>query len=303
MKKLSIVVATYNRAPYLLRTLESLARQTLAPALFEILVVNNNSSDDTPGTVAGFAGRYPQLQVRMVTETSQGISYARNCGIASSVGEYIVFIDDDEEASPEFAKNYFCFFENNPGLDAAGGAVIPVYEAPLPAWYSYYIEKMITGAFDLGDRMVPFRGNHYPGVGNSGFRRRLFERFGNFNTALGRSGTNPMGGEEKDFFLRVRAQGVCYYYVPGAEIYHITPASKLTKEYFERLTRMIGVSERVRTRAEGNVSFLKRLSAETVKWGGACVFALGYLCRLQPLKGWYLLRMRWNITCGLLTGR
>ena len=289
MKKLSIVVATYNRAPYLLRTLESLARQTLSPGLFEILVVNNNSSDNTPEVVAGFAGSHPQLQVRMVTETSQGISYARNCGIASSVGQYIVFIDDDEEA--------------NPGLDAAGGAVVPVYEAPLPAWYSYYIEKMITGAFDLGDRMVPFRGKRYPGVGNSGFRRRLFDRFGNFNTALGRSGANPMGGEEKDFFMRVRAQGIRYYYVPGAEIYHITPASKLTRAYFERLTRMIGVSERVRTRSEGGVSFPKRLLAEAVKWGGACVFAFGYLCRLQPLKGWYLLRMRWNITCGLLTGK
>ena len=301
MKKLSIVVATYNRAPYLLRTLESLARQTLSPGLFEILVVNNNSSDNTPEVVAGFAGSHPQLQVRMVTET--GISYARNCGIASSVGQYIVFIDDDEEANPEFAKSYFCFFENNPGLDAAGGAVVPVYEAPLPAWYSYYIEKMITGAFDLGDRMVPFRGKRYPGVGNSGFRRRLFDRFGNFNTALGRSGANPMGGEEKDFFMRVRAQGIRYYYVPGAEIYHITPASKLTRAYFERLTRMIGVSERVRTRSEGGVSFPKRLLAEAVKWGGACVFAFGYLCRLQPLKGWYLLRMRWNITCGLLTGK
>ena len=302
MKKLSIVVATYNRAPYLLRTLESLARQTLAPGLFEILVVNNNSSDNTPEVVAGFAGSHPQLQVRMVTETSQGISYARNCGIASSVGQYIVFIDD-EEANPEFAKSYFCFFENNPGLDAAGGAVVPVYEAPLPAWYSYYIEKMITGAFDLGDRMVPFRGKRYPGVGNSGFRRRLFDRFGNFNTALGRSGANPMGGEEKDFFMRVRAQGIRYYYVPGAEIYHITPASKLPRAYFERLTRMIGVSERVRTRSEGGVSFPKRRLAEAVKWGGACVFAFGYLCRLQPLKGWYLLRMRWNITCGLLTGK
>ena len=76
-----------------------------------------------------------------------------------------------------------------------------------------------------------------------------------------------MGGEEKDFFMRVRAQGIRYYYVPGAEIYHITPASKLTRAYFERLTRMIGVSERVRTRSEGGVSFPKRLLAEAVKWG------------------------------------
>ena len=89
MKKLSIVVATYNRAPYLLRTLESLARQTLSPGLFEILVVNNNSSDNTPEVVAGFAGSHPQLQVRMVTETSQGISYARNCAVVRASSELI----------------------------------------------------------------------------------------------------------------------------------------------------------------------------------------------------------------------
>lgn len=87
-----------------------------------------------------------------------------------------------------------------------------------------------------------------------------------------------MGGEEKDFFMRVRAQGIRYYYVPGAEIYHITPASKLTRAYFERLTRMIGVSERVRTRSEGGVSFPKRLLAER-QMGPGCVFAFGYLCR------------------------
>lgn len=303
MRKLSIIIATYNRSAYLLRTLESLARQTLPPDLFEILVVNNNSSDDTPQRFADFVEQHPHMQLRMVTETAQGISFARNCGIAAAQGEYIVFIDDDEEANLEFAKSYFYFFENNTNLEAAGGAVIPVYEAPLPAWYSYYIEKMITGAFHWGNQVVPFRGNRYPGVGNSGFRRRLFEKYGTFNTALGRSGNNPMGGEEKDFFMRVRAQGVCYYYVPGAEIYHITPASKLTKTYFERLTRMIGVSERIRTRTEGTPSYLQRLLMESIKWCGAGVWAMGYLLRLQPLKGWYLIRMRWNITCGLLTGR
>ena len=81
---------------------------------------------------------------------------------------------------------------------------------------------------DMGDRVRPFRGSRYPGVGNSGFRRKLFERYGNFNTALGRSGSNPLGGEEKDFFMRMRSQGIRYYFVPGAAIRHITPASKLS---------------------------------------------------------------------------
>ena len=127
---------------------------------------------------------------------------------------------------------------------------------------------MITGAMDMGDRVRPFRGSRYPGVGNSGFRRKLFERYGNFNTALGRSGSNPLGGEEKDFFMRMRSQGIRYYFVPGAAIRHITPASKLSEEYFERLTRMIGVSERIRTLGEGKSTFRRRLLAEAVKWTG-----------------------------------
>ena len=102
MKKLTIVIATYNRAPYLLRTLKSLTNQTLDPERFEILVVNNNSTDDTKEVFARFATLYPTLSLRMVDELQQGISYVRNRGIAEAAGEYIVFLDDDEEANPEF---------------------------------------------------------------------------------------------------------------------------------------------------------------------------------------------------------
>ena len=302
MIPLSIVIATFNRSAYLLRTLESLAGQTLPAQEFEILVVNNNSTDDTPAVFAEFARRHPELRLRMVAEPDQGISYARNRGVAEAEGECIVFIDDDEEAVPDFAKSYRDFFRSRPDCDAAGGAVVPVYEAPLPRWYSHYIEKMITGAMDMGDRVRPFRGSRYPGVGNSGFRRKLFERYGNFNTALGRSGSNPLGGEEKDFFMRMRSQGIRYYFVPGAAIRHITPASKLSEEYFERLTRMIGVSERIRTLGEGKSSFRRRLLAEAVKWGGTLVLATGYALRGQAIKGRYRIRMRRNITQGLLRG-
>ena len=116
MKKLTIVIATYNRAPYLLRTLKSLTNQTLAPERFEILVVNNNSTDDTKEVFARFATLYPTLSLRMVDEMQQGISYVRNRGIAEAAGEYIVFLDDDEETNPEFAEKYFYFFETALGI-------------------------------------------------------------------------------------------------------------------------------------------------------------------------------------------
>lgn len=187
----------------------------------------------------------------------QGISYVRNRGIAEAAGEYIVFSGRRREANSEFAEKYFCFFENNKEKNAAGGAVIPVYEAPVPKWFSHYIEKMITGVFDMGARVVPFRGKSYPAWETRDSARRCSNDTEPSILLLGRSGTNPLGGEEKDFFMRLRAAGERYYFVPGAQIYHITPAYKLTEDYFNRLSRMIGVSERIRTRTQGPVSLRK----------------------------------------------
>ena len=119
-----------------------------------------------------------------------------------------------------------------------------------------------------------------------GIRRTAIERYGMFNPELGRTGNSPMGGEEKDLFARLRAGGEEIYYVPGAIIYHIIPEQKLTPEYFDRLTRMIGKSE--------------RLFSEGIKWGGTFVLALGYTVQGEPIKGRYLIKMRWNISRGLL---
>ena len=99
---------------------------------------------------------------------------------------------------------------------------------------------------DMGDRIRPFRGSRYPGVGDSGFRRRLFERYGNFNTALGRSGSNPLGGEEKDFFMRMRSQGIRYYFVPGAD-----PSYHTRIEAVGRVFRAADADDR-RQRADTN---------------------------------------------------
>ena len=302
MIRTSVIIATYNRAPYLVRTLESLARQTLDPALFEVVVVNNNSTDDTLSVCGAFAAAHPELQVVTVTETRQGLSHARNCGIAAARGTYLVFVDDDEEADPDFVKTHDGFLEAHPDAAACGGVMKPVYEYPTPRWLSPYMEKLLASALDLGPGVRLFTGRRYPIGGNMSFRRTMVEKYGLFNPDLGRTGTSPLGGEEKDVFDRLRRGGERIYYLPGAVIYHLIPESRLTREYFDKLTRMIGVSERIRTRRRPT-AYAARLFSEGVKWCGAAVLALGYALRFQPAKGGYLLRMRWNITRGLLCGK
>lgn len=300
MIKLSIIIATYNRAEFLIRTLTSLKNQTLENSLFEIVVVNNNCKDNTSELFEEFAANNSTLNLKMVRETMQGLSHARNCGLAESKGEYIAIIDDDEEVNGGFAEGYYSFFEGHPDVAACGGKVVPLYEFPAPKWLSPYSERPIAGQLDLGSEIKPFTGKRYPGGGNMGIRRSAIEKYGSFNTELGRTGSSPMGGEEKELFERLRAGGEKIYYIPDSIIYHIIPEAKLTREYFERLSYMIGVSERVRTQSQGKKEYYKRIIDEDIKWYATLVLFVWYTIKLQPIKGWYLIKMRWNITLGLL---
>ena len=299
-KKLSLVIATYNRGAKLAVTLDSLLAQTLPQELWEVVVVNNNSTDDTAERFAAYAAAHPELDVRMVRETEQGVSAARNRGIAESRGEYIVVIDDDERVGPGFLACYYELFESRPGAVAAGGRILPGFESLPPRWMSKYTERAIAGTLDLGDRMREFPEGKFFGGGNHGYRRSAVARYGGYDASLGRTGTVLLAGEEKEFYGRLRAGGEQVVYLPDAVIYHLVEPERLTRAYFVRLCRNIGRSERRRTRAVARGAFAGRLAAEAVKWAGASVLALGYLLRGRPAQGGYLLLMRWQITAGLL---
>lgn len=299
MIELSIIIATYNRAENLRRTLRSLTVQTLDNSLFEVVVVNNNSSDHTPKVCEEFALENPGINFRMITETRQGLSHARNAGLENSTGKYIAIIDDDEEVNADFAKSWHGFFEQFPDAAAAGGQMIPLYEYTPPGWLTKYTEGPIAGTFMLGDKVLLLK-RRYPIGGNMGIRRSAIEKYGMFNPELGRTGKSLLGGEEKDLIKRMRDGGEKIYYNPGAVIYHIIPEDRFSDEYFDRVTKMIGVSERIRTLAESETSYKKRLISELIKWEATLFLSIWYTLRFTPVKGKYLRRMRWNITQGLI---
>jgi glycosyltransferase involved in cell wall biosynthesis len=298
--KLSLIIATYNRAERLERALGSLSAQTLPAELWEVVVVNNNSSDDTLVRFARFVAAHPELNAHIFTETRQGVSHARNRAIIESRGEYIAVIDDDETVNAGFLKEYYDFFEAYPHAAAAGGRIRPQYEVAPPKWLSPRTIRPIVGTIDLGDKIIPFSHGRFFGGGNMGLRRTAIDKYGVFDPALGRTGTSLMAGEEKELFYRLKDAGEQIYYLPNAIINHIIPPERLTREYFTRLCSLIGRSERVRTLNRSRVAYCKRLFMECIKWGGAMALALGYLLRLQSAKSQYLIIMRWNITKGLL---
>ena len=226
MIRLSLIIATYNRSAALVEALRSVVRQDFPAAEWECIVVNNNSQDDTLARFEAFATEHPAINLRIVTETRQGLSHARNRGIDESRGEYIAIIDDDERINEQFISSYVALFDAYPDAASAGGPIIPEYPAGCPAWMSSYTERPIANPIDLGRKIRPFPKGRIPGGGNMALRRSTVQRYGAFDPSLGRTGEQLIGGEESDLFQRLADAGERCYYVqsplsaPDAEANH-----------------------------------------------------------------------------------
>lgn len=297
---LSVIICTYNRDKYIYNVLKSLADNTLSHNQYEIVLVDNNCTDNTRGECERFMQNFPDVAFRYFVETNQGLSHARNCGIRESRGDILVYVDDDALVNPEYLETYADFFERYPEIDAAGGPIIPKYETAEPSWMSHFTKALITGYKYLGDKEKEFPKNDYPGGGNAAYRASVFERVGLFNVELGRKGDSLVGAEEKDIFDKMTTMGMRFFYLPTAILYHLIPEKKLSQDYFDRLTYSIGKSERMRTLRIGKLKYVKRLFSEGVKWAASIVLCVGHTLSGHPQKGWKLILFRRNVTKGLL---
>ena len=298
MPRLSIIVATYNRAQQLLGTMETLVGQDIPAAEWECIVVDNNSKDDTQKCFDEFAKTHSEFNLRIVREEKQGLSFARNRGIEESCGEIIAIIDDDELVNKDFARGYIELFDNYKNAVAAGGRVVPRYPSGKPSWLSHFTEIPIANPTDWGNAIRKFPKGKIPAGGNMAFRREILLKYGGFDTSLGRIGGKLTGGEESDLFERLANDGVEFWYAPDSIIYNIIGKEKLTHDYFKRLSYNTGISQRHRAEIHNRLSSL--YVGEVVKWCITAVLALWYGLTLCPRKGWWLVKMRYNITRGIL---
>ena len=297
MIRLSVIIATYNRSAMLMQTLQSLVEQNASRYDWECVVVNNNSTDDTEKCFEEFIAEHSGFNIRMVNEPNQGLSYARNRGFRETEGEYIAILDDDEKIGPDFIDAYIELFDNQSDAMAAGGPIVAEYAARKPRWMSSFTERPIANTMYFGDKVKLFPKGRIPGGGNMAIRRSAIRRYGVFDTSLGYVGETLLGGEESDLFERLEIAGAKYYYVPKAVMYHIIPEQKLTREYLERLSFNIGVSQRKRARYFHRER--KVLIVEYCKWVATLAIALWYGITMRFAKAKYLVIMRRCITKGL----
>jgi len=296
---LTIIICTYNRDKYIYNALKSIAKNNFSFSEYEIVLINNNSTDNTENECKRFQNDYLQVTFRYFIESNQGLSYARNRGIIEAKGDILIYVDDDAFVNKEYLRAYYELFTQKSEVYAAGGPIIPHYETEPPKWFSYFTRELITGYLYQGNKIGKFK-RKFPGGGNAAYRKEVFEKTGLFNVELGRKGNNLVGAEEKDIFDKMTALNMEILYIPNAILYHIIPEKKLTNDYFNRLTISIGESERMRTLKISKIKYIKRLSSELIKWGISLVLCVGYALAFTPQKGFKLIVFRWNVTKGLL---
>jgi glycosyltransferase involved in cell wall biosynthesis len=244
--KISVVICTYNRCNKLKDTLVSLAQLSIPNDLpWELIVVDNNSSDETKSVVESFLP-IPRLNAKYVLERNAGLSHARNRGVAESQGEVISFLDDDVIVTSDWLTEIWKAFQQY-GAMCVGGRVLLYGNPQMPSWWHQTFNVAI-GKFDRGDTVIRYKNadGELIGIGaNMSFHRAVFEKYGLFDTEMGRIGKRHTTGEETDVVLRLGRNNELAIYYPRAVVYHCISNDRFSKRYLRLNAYNFGASRYV----------------------------------------------------------
>ena len=232
--KITVILCTYNRCRSLAKALESVAAsQVPASVDWEVLVVDNNSGDQTRQVVENFSTRSPD-RFRYLFEPKPGKSHALNSGIRESSGENLVFMDDDVTVEPTWLQNLTASLHDGEWA-GAGGRIRPEQSFSAPRWLALqdpYSMGGVLALFDRGDK--PGEMDRAPYGTNMAFRRAMFEKYGGFRTDLGPIPDSEVRREDTEFGERLMTAGERLRWEPSAIVYHEIAQYRLDKKYFLR---------------------------------------------------------------------
>ena len=231
--EVSVVIPTYNRSALLRDAMDSVLRQD-DECTFEIVVVDNNSNDDTKALVHSVMEDYPG-KVRYVFESRQGNAYARNRGIESAKGAVIAFIDDDVTVESNWLKSLTGAFESRGELSFVGGRVLPTWSGPPPSWLNSDHWAPLA-LLDYGSDELSISGKNPRGLltANIAFRRSVFDDVGMFSPDLQRVNDGIGSMEDHEFLMRVCRTGRIGIYIPDMVARAPVDIGRLSKEYHRR---------------------------------------------------------------------
>jgi glucosyl-dolichyl phosphate glucuronosyltransferase len=228
---ISVLISSWNNCERLAVTLDAIARCAVPPGVdWELVVVNNNSTDGTDRVIAGSAQKMPVVRV---FEGRQGISAARNAGLKAASGKWIIFTDDDVRPSRNWMTAYWDAFMRLPEKTFFGGPIESEFESGAPEAELLALAPYSVKGLDLGKEMHAVKREQMFIGPNWACRRDILEQLGGFDLSKGfdpLSGISKIG-EETDLMFRLKDAGWTGVYVPEAKVRHFVPARKSTLEH------------------------------------------------------------------------
>ena len=286
-------ISTYNRSDLFASALESLCQQTLPPETYEIIIVDNASTDHTPHVVERMRQQFPERTICYFNETQQGAAHARNRAFQETRAPYIAFLDDDGIAPPDWLENILRLFETHqPAPHSVGGGYIPYFTHVRPPWLDDKYERRSWGDVPrLLNNGEAFSGS------NMAFPTKLLKAYGGFPTNVGPKGRHLGVGEEYELYQQIwqGPETPVLYYDPAVAIRHHVPEFKYTPRYYLKL-KFVSAQSIVKLQlAKQSLSYPHRVRRALRNFTAA----LRLLWRALRQRSMYAYRENWLIdACG-----
>ncbi|AJY75714.1 glycosyltransferase [Paenibacillus beijingensis] len=274
--KVTVAICTHNRAQDLGEAIQSGLDQPFGDGELEVIVIDNKSTDNTAQLVSAMQ-KTAGARLRYIMEPKLGLSVARNRAIKEARGEYILFLDDDAVASPQWARQIADIFESDPLIGCVGGKIDPIWQGEEPQWIPEEHRGVYT-ILDFSQHVTEMKPPNIPYGANVAFRKSVFKEMQPFREDLGRVGTNLLSSEESELIARLR-QKYKVYYSPYASVQHKIAKERATKKWFLRRIFWQGVGDAVRAQDR---SVLK-IAKHSIRLLQALVTALLSIYNLRKL--------------------
>jgi glycosyltransferase involved in cell wall biosynthesis len=288
--KLTVAICTWNRSKLLDQTLTQMQQLRIPAGVdWELLVVNNICTDDTDAVIAAHANRLP---IRRLFEPRQGQTCSRNCAVAATSGEYLIWTDDDVLVDKEWLAEYAAGFQKWPEVAFFGGTIEPWFEGTPPDWLvrlwpaveqCYAVRKPDPGSEQVKREELPFGANF--AVRAADQRRHLYD------PSLGLKGTGTLRNDETTVMEKMLDEGLIGRWLPKAMVKHYIPRNRQTFSYLQGFYRGQGEfkARSLACRPPGLFGRLRWLWMQRWLCRGTLVQELRYRLRgpFLPLEAWH----------------
>lgn len=226
----SIIIPTYNREEMLSVTVDSFINQSYPKDRYEIIIVNNNSTDNTQEIINRFIEK--SENIKTLFEPRQGVHFARNSAAKIAKGEILYYTDDDMIADENLLVNLVQVFIDNPDVASASGKILPKWEKKPPKWVTELCNNYLLSLNDMGKKTIIRDGDFCVFSCHQAMRRDVFFKSGGFNPENTQG--EWLGDGETGLNIKIQNLGYKFAYVGTSVIYHMIPPSRMTQKYLNK---------------------------------------------------------------------